>query len=109
MLADRIQANGSKRPTITGAWRTAARLMLDRDGRTEAQVALAISWCQDNEFWRANILSMPKLREKYEQMRLQAQRERAGPTNGHRPSTTDQRVGNALALAAELRQEALTR
>lgn len=76
-LADRIEANGSKRPTITKGWRDAARLMLDRDGRTEAEVAGAIDWCQRDEFWRSNILSMPKLREKYDQLRLQAQRQQA--------------------------------
>ena len=78
-LADRIGSNGSNRPTITGRWRDAARLMLDRDGRTEQEIHGAIEWCQSDEFWRSNILSMPKLREKYDQLRLQAQRQgRAG-------------------------------
>lgn len=74
-LAGRIEANGSRRPAVTRRWRDSARLMLDRDGRTEQQIAAAIDWCQDSEFWRANILSMPKLREKYEQLRLQAGRD----------------------------------
>jgi len=78
LLADRIEANGSKRPNITDKWRDAARLMLDRDGRTFQQIQAAILWCQNHEFWKANILSMPKLREKYDQLRLVAQREGAG-------------------------------
>lgn len=73
-LANAIEANGSKRPTITTKWRAAARLMLDKDGRTEDEVHGAIEWCQRDEFWRANILSLPTLREKYDQLRLQAQR-----------------------------------
>jgi len=73
-LADRVEANGSPRPTTTKAWRDAARLMLDRDGRTLDQVHRAIDWSQDHEFWRSNVLSMPKLREKYDQLRLQAAR-----------------------------------
>ena len=78
-LADRIEANGSKRPPIGKGWHDAARLMLDRDGRTEQEIHGAIEWCQQDEFWRSNILSMPKLREKYDQLRLQAQRQgRAG-------------------------------
>ena len=78
-LADRIEANGSNRPTIGKGWHDAARLMLDRDGRTEQEIHGAIDWCQQDEFWRSNILSMPKLREKYDQLRLQAQRQgRAG-------------------------------
>ena len=74
-LADRIEANGSKRPTITKGWRTAARLMLDKDGRTEQAVHKAIDWCQNSEFWRANVMSMPTLREKFDTLRLQAQRD----------------------------------
>ncbi|WP_329423010.1 hypothetical protein [Streptomyces sp. NBC_01268] len=106
-LADRIVQNGSKRPTITKAWRDAARLMLDKDGRTEEQVHGAIDWCQDSDFWRSNVLSMAKLRDKYDTLRLQASRPAAGgnvvPIN--RPSTTDQRVAEGLDLAARLRAQ----
>ena len=77
LLADRIQANGSKRPTITKAWHDSCRLMLDRDGRSPAQVRKAIEWSQADEFWRGVVLSMPKLRQQYEKLRLAAQR------NGH--------------------------
>lgn len=73
-LADRIEANGSKRPTITEKWRTEARLLIDKDGRTVEQVIACIDWCQNDTFWRVNVLSMPKLREKYDQLRLAAQR-----------------------------------
>jgi len=98
-LADRIEANGSKRPRITPRWRTAARLLLDHDGRTEQQVVKAIDWCQSDDFWRSNILSMPKLREKYDQLRLSAAR--ASPDS--KRSTTDDRVAQGLALAKQLR------
>lgn len=77
-LAARIEANGAKRPTVTTKWRDAARLMLDRDERTEDEVHGAIEWCQADEFWRANILSLPKLREKYDTLRMQAQRKSGG-------------------------------
>lgn len=77
-LARRIAENGSKTPTITKGWRDAARLMLDRDGRTEQEVHGAIEWSQADEFWRGNILSLPKLREKFDQLRLQAQRRQGG-------------------------------
>jgi len=93
-LADRIEANGCKRPAVGKKWRDAARLMIDRDGRTEQQITAAIDWCQDSEFWRSNILSMPKLREKYDQLRLQAGRAKQ---NG-RASTTDDRVRAGLDL-----------
>jgi hypothetical protein len=74
-LADLIEKNGSKRPTVTKAWRDAARLLMDKDGRTEEQVHKAIDWCQSDEFWRSNILSMPTLRKQYDRVRLAAQRQ----------------------------------
>jgi hypothetical protein len=110
-LADRIEGNGSKRPTIGKAWRDAARLMLDKDGRSEEQVHGAIEWCQNSDFWRSNVLSMPKLREKYDTLRLQASRPAGGSVvpigaaPSARPSTADQRAGAAYALALELAEE----
>ena len=100
-LADRIEVNGSLRPAVTKAWRDAARLMLDGDGRTEAQAHKAIDWCQGNEFWRKNVLSMPTLREKYDRLRMDADDERKRNThspNGQRPSTTDRRIAEIQAL-----------
>jgi hypothetical protein len=84
-LAQRIDENGAKRPRITKAWKAAARLMLDVDGRPEAEVHQAIEWATRDPFWMANILSMPKLREKYDQLKLQAQR----PTRQTRQQETD--------------------
>lgn len=72
LLADLIEANGSKRPTITGKWRDAARLLIDKDGRTPEDIKALIEWVQADEFWRSNVLSMPKLRSKFDQLRLKA-------------------------------------
>lgn len=86
-LADQMIANGCKPPRITKRWRDAARLLLDKDGRTEKQVIDAIDWATSDDFWQANILSLPKLREKYEQLRLAAKRQRdtarASPSRPH--------------------------
>lgn len=103
-LADRIEANGSLRPNIGAKWRDAARLLLDKDGRTVEQVLRAIDWCQAHDFWRANIKSMPKLREQYDTLRLHAQRPngRASP----RPSNLVEHNGLMLG---ERNQEALER
>jgi hypothetical protein len=101
-LADRVEANGSKRPNVTDRWRDAARLLIDRDGHTEDQVRRAIDWCQDDEFWRANVLSMPTLREKYDQLRLAAGRSHTS-ANGHRRQA-DLSGARQRALAAEGRR-----
>jgi hypothetical protein len=71
-LATRIEENGSKRPTITKQWLTSCRLLIDRDGRTPDQIHRAIDWCQNDEFWRGNVMSMPTLRAKYDTLRLRA-------------------------------------
>lgn len=55
----------------------AARLLLDRDGRSVDQVKRAIDFATTDEFWRANILSMSKLRDKYDTLRLRAQSKRS--------------------------------
>ena len=93
-LADAIEANGSKRPHVSERWRTEARRLIDLDGRTPDQILRAIDWCQSDAFWRANVLSMPKLREKYDQLRLAAEREQA------QSRSADPR-GDALRAAME--------
>ena len=71
-LADAVEANGAKRPTRSKASYEAARLLLDKDGYTPAQVQWMIRWATTHEFWRSVILSMTKLRDKFDQMKLQA-------------------------------------
>lgn len=92
-LADKIEANGSKRPTITAEWRKDARLLLDEKRPIQPDVIKVkrlIDWCQANQFWRKNVMSMPKLREQWDRLRLdaladldkqkrQAEREREDP------------------------------
>lgn len=60
--------------------------MIDRDGHSTEQIEWLIRWSQRDEFWRANILSMPKFREKFDQLRLKATRENAN----RRPSLAEQ-------------------
>lgn len=74
LLADLIAKNGSRRPRIGKRWLDAERLLLTADDRDPAEAERLIRWCQADEFWRPNILSMAKFREKYDQLRLQAQR-----------------------------------
>lgn len=71
-LADRIEGNGAKRPKLTDGWRTSARLLMDLDGHDLAEALALIDWCQADDFWRSNILSMPKFRAKYDQLKLRA-------------------------------------
>lgn len=77
-LADKIEANGSKRPTITNEWRQQARLLLDEerpDPTDVAQIIALIDWCQSDDFWQSNVLSMPTFRKQYDRMRLKARKQ----------------------------------
>lgn len=78
LLADLIEANGSKRPNVSETWVRDMDRMLRLDSRTPEQVENCIRWSQADEFWRANILSPSKLRAKYDQLRLQAIARRSG-------------------------------
>lgn len=102
LLADLIEGNGSKRPTITKTWLDSARLLLDKDlvrpdyPTPERRVLAAeacIRWCQADEFWRGNILSMPTLRRQFDKLRLSAAR---------RPGGTRPRQESRVRAGAEL-------
>lgn len=98
-LADKIEENGSLRPAVTKAWHDAARLMIDKDGRTVVQILRCIDWAQSNTFWRTNIMSMPKLRRHYDRLRLQAQTER------QQGSATDRRLAENAAVVERFRPD----
>lgn len=73
-LDEKIVANGCKKPGRNKRNRDAVRLMLDLDGRKPDQIRAAIDFATGDEFWRSNILSASKLREKYDTLAMQAQR-----------------------------------
>ena len=75
-LSESLTHNGV-RHTVGKAWHTAARLILDKDARPFDEVIEVIDYATTDDFWRPNILSMPKLREKYDTLRLQMQRKPA--------------------------------
>lgn len=56
-----------KKPNLQN-WANDVRLMMERDNRTEEQIAYLIDWVQNDSFWKSNILSIKKLREKYDQL-----------------------------------------
>lgn len=84
LLADLIVENGGRRPRIGRKWVDAERLLLERDGRDRSEAERVIRWCQADEFWRGNILSLPKFREKFDQLRLQSQRGNGAGGSGRR-------------------------
>ncbi|MES1975862.1 MAG: hypothetical protein V4472_25670 [Pseudomonadota bacterium] len=101
LLADLIEANGSKRPVVTKRWLDAARLLIDSDGRPVDKAEALVRWSQASEFWRTVVLSMPKFRDKYDQLRLQANQEHKAKSNGHgQPTTLSVLAGVAQRMEA---------
>jgi len=72
LLDSCIALNGFKKPSRTKKNADAARLLLDKDGYDVKQVSWMIRWATNDEFWRSNILSMSKLREKFDQLKAKA-------------------------------------
>lgn len=87
-LAEWVQTNTGKRPTVGKTWRRACRLMLEVDELSTDDVRGAIDWSQRHEFWRAHVMSMSKLRDKYPTLSLQAQRDVA-PTSRSQARVAD--------------------
>lgn len=51
-------------------WAKDFDLMIRRDKIDADDIAEVIDWCQNDSFWRSNILSGKKVREKYQQLRM---------------------------------------
>lgn len=72
LLKEKILGNNPKAKIKNGAgWYKECRLLLTRDERTRAEVESVIRWSQDDKFWMGNILSMGKLRDKFDQLYVQ--------------------------------------
>ncbi|MGA4989939.1 hypothetical protein [Nonomuraea bangladeshensis] len=102
LLAWLVKKDYRQRPTsVTDAWRTEARLLLDKDG-VDLQEALAVlDWSQRDGFWRKNIHGMPKFRAQYGQLEFKSRDSREGSAAatgtdgrpGQRPAPLPPRVG----------------
>lgn len=75
LLIQMIKGNNpqAKTPADLKKWRNDIRLLI-ADGYSFNQIDLMIRWCQDNDFWKSNILSAKKLREKANTLILQMNR-----------------------------------
>jgi hypothetical protein len=65
-------------------WANHVRLMREVDKHTADEIKAVIDWCQSDPFWRKNVLSTEKLREKWDQ--LVAQMGNKAPRPKSRPS-----------------------
>ena len=71
LLLDLILARYSnfKKPDLN-KWSLQIDRMIRLDKRKADDIESVIKWCQDNDFWKNNILSTAKLRKQYDQLKL---------------------------------------
>jgi DNA-binding MarR family transcriptional regulator len=101
LLGELVEANGHKVGTIGKQWWAACDRLVRLDGYTPAQIEIIMRWSTSDEFWSANIRSMPKLREKFSTLRAQRNREleRKKPTKTSRAAAVID-MGRRLEEAA---------
>lgn len=61
---------GHKKPNLI-TWANHVNKMIHLDKRNTSDIQNVIKWCQQDKFWKNNILSTSKLRDKYDQLTLQ--------------------------------------
>jgi hypothetical protein len=68
-----LENNPAARKPDLKKWANEVRLMRERDNRSIEDIHSLIKWTQQDSFWKNNILSISKLRTKWDQLVLKAQ------------------------------------
>lgn len=76
----------------TKVWFVEADRLIRVDQRDPAEALAVLEWATSNAFWQPNILSLPKFREKYDQLRLQRERELMGGVHVSAAEQSGQRL-----------------
>ncbi len=77
------------------------------DGRTWNEIEVMIAWCQRDNFWKNNILSGAKLREKFDTLIAQSSKTKGGTANEDRKAweekfyAEDENVGDSFSVHCE--------
>jgi hypothetical protein len=90
-LAELVRANGHKVGKVGKTWHEACDRLMRLDGYTPEQVEWIARWATSDEFWAANIRSMPTLREKFSVLKARALAER-----NTRPGGKGKPLGKAI-------------
>lgn len=86
LLASEILKNKPdfKLPANLNEWSDCVRLMIERDKRSPAEVEAVILWCQQDQFWKNNILSMAAIRKQFDRLQMKM---KSKPVEYHKKST----------------------
>lgn len=71
--------NPNVKPPSFENWANEIRLMRERDGRTHREICELFHWANHDPFWKANILSPAKLREKWDQLAIKRESQASLP------------------------------
>ena len=74
-----LQLQPKHKPPNWAKWANEIRLMQQRDSRSRREIAALFRWANEHSFWRSNILSPAKLREKWDQLEIRRKTEAALP------------------------------
>ena len=103
-----VKANGHPVGVIGVTWWRACERLIRIDGYTPEQIDWVMRWATANEFWSSNIRSMPKLREKFSELKARALAENARKSNeAERPKrrqfgpTPEERAAAVIALGQQ--------
>ncbi|PEY32691.1 hypothetical protein CN354_20635 [Bacillus cereus] len=81
-LFEKIRGNNPKhkKPNLN-SWANDFRLMREIDCRDSQEIKDVIDWCQDDAFWKGNILSPKKSRGKFDQLTIQMNSKKGAKNN----------------------------
>ncbi|MCM6761413.1 hypothetical protein NB037_03190 [Rathayibacter sp. ZW T2_19] len=100
LLATLVRANGHKVGTVGATWWRSCERLIRIDGYKPEQIENVMRWATENEFWAANIRSMPTLRDKFSTLRMKAIAEwkANGDTGASRPTAVEANLANFNAI-----------
>lgn len=102
-LKSHILANNpnARTPSNLQKWASDFDKMIRLDKRPVPEIEAVMEFSQRDSFWKSNILSAGKLRDKYDQLYLKAKAKRASPTTPVTGDYMKQRIARAMAADAE--------
>ena len=74
-----LDINPSNKKPNFDSWDDTIRLMRERDGKSHKEICKVFSWANNDHFWRGNILSPQKLRDKFDQLSIQSNSNQVKP------------------------------
>ena len=91
-LFEKIKGNNPKQKEPNfDSWANEFRLIRERDNREPQEIKDVIDWCQADPFWKGNILSPKKLREKFDQLTIQMKSRKGANNNAESDSGSTRR------------------